>query len=567
MLLPTSAQSRQKFDAEKPESKYVNFTPRPYQIQALDALHDHICTKDTNPTVVIPTGGGKSLMIAWAIQRWITDSPWFRCVILAHRKELISQNAEEMLRLLGRDEFKLSERVGIFSAALKRRDWDASILFASIDSIANKSGEFAPFDVIMIDEAHRIPPAGEGRYRTFLQGCRRFNHSIRMVGWTATPYRMGCGPICHKDHILQEICYEAKVTDLIRDGFLSGLRSKVGSMMPNLEKVKRQSGGDYVLVSLSKATNRRDVVSRAVREAVDLICREKRQHIIFFCVDVSHCQAVSEELAKYGIYAPAVTSQTKIDKRTQVGEDFKNGVIHAICNVNVYTEGFNATCVDCIVLLRPTLSAGLFSQMVGRGLRLHSGKRDCLVLDFAGCIDEHGPVDLLGGRATIMAVCGECRESFSRAVKKCPQCGWEIPKVELARLEEAERERRMHGDKASTQSILSGMPSTHSVDGVSVSRHTKTGKPDSIVVRYRCGLEIYREWICLDHGGYAGAKAHGWWRNRFGPSSFLQGKNKATVDDALGNLFFESMLKEYTKTITVQRQGKFTEIIGYNQPA
>ena len=514
--------------------------PRPYQAEGLKRLNDHICTKDTNPCVVVPTGGGKSLMIAWSIEMWLRLCPWFRCVILAHRKELIVQNAEELLRVLHDDGFALEAgTVGIFSAALKRRDWDAQILFASIDSIYKKAGEFIPFDAIMVDEAHRIPPSGEGKYRTFLSECRKYNPEIRYIGWTATPYRMGCGPICHKDHLLQEVCYEAKVTDLINDGFLCGLRSKVGEVEIDTSNVKRNSGGDYVTVSLSKAVNKGDVVARAVREAVTLICREKRCHIVFFCVDVTHCHAVSAELSKYGIDAPAITGKTDAKVRTRVGEDFKSGKLHAVCNVNVYTEGFNATCVDCIVLLRPTLSAGLFSQMVGRGLRLHNGKRDCLVLDFAGCIDEHGPVDLLGGRETVMAICGQCRESFSRAVKKCPQCGWVIPPIEMERKEAVESEKRMHGENASTKSILSTAPSVHEVHDVFVGRHKKGGKPDSLLVRYLCGVEVFREWVCLDHEGYAGKR-----QCRLAVSA--------------------QYLRDWTKTISVKRNGKYKEVVGYN---
>ena len=111
--------------------------PRPYQQAALDALHRHICEKETNPCVVIPTGGGKSALIGWAIQRWKETCPWFRCIILAHRKELIEQNADELRGFLpGGD-------IGLFSAALDRRDYDSSILFASIDSVYRRAGEFA----------------------------------------------------------------------------------------------------------------------------------------------------------------------------------------------------------------------------------------------------------------------------------------------------------------------------------------------------------------------------------------------------------------------------------------
>lgn len=531
--------------------------PRPYQTEALAALRKHICEKESNPCVVIPTGGGKSALIAWAIQEWKKQCPWFRCVILAHRKELIEQNATELNTLYP------GSGAGIFSAALERRDYEASILYASIDSVYKRSGDFMPWDVIMVDEAHRIPFSGEGKYRTFINGSKRFNKKLRVIGWTATPFRMAGGQICHADHILNEVCYEVKVTELIKDGFLCPLRSKVGVTQPELKNVKRNSGGDYILKSLAEATNRQKIVSSAIAEAARIVQLESRKSVIFFCVDIEHCKRVSFELQRHGIHAPFVTGKTKQHNRDRIVRDFKSGKLKAVCNVNVYTEGFNAQRVDCIVLLRPTLSPGLFSQMVGRGLRIHPTISDCLVLDFAGCIEEHGPIDLLGGAPTVLAVCAECRESFSRAIKICPTCGWEIPKQELDRLNAVELQKRLHGTKASKRSILSDEPEIHKVDAVHVNRHLKEGSFDSLRVQYRCGLSMFREWICLDHPGQAGILAQMWWRKRFGQKNRNE---KITVNNALQDLFLTQGLFEWTKTITVKRNGKYWEVIDYNQP-
>ena len=519
------------------------------------ALHNHICTKKTNPCIVLPTGSGKSVVMASTIQMWREQSPWVRGCILAHRKELVVQNAEKLRASYGTSD------IGIFSAGLGKRDYDSPILFASIDSIYKKSGEFSPFDFLFIDEAHRIPPSGEGKYRTFIKGCQRFNQALRVIGWTATAFRMGCGPICHKDHILNEICYEAKITDLINDGYLCKLRSKVGTIQPELSGVRRNNKGDYITSSLSIATNRDSIIEGAIAEASRIIKEEKRSHVVFFCVDVEHCKKVSSALSRHGIHAPYITGKTRQHERDRIISDFRDGRIYAICNVNVLTEGFDAPLIDCIVLLRPTLSPGLFSQMVGRGLRICFSKHFCLVLDFANCIDEHGPLDLIGeGQQVVMAICSQCRESFSRAIRSCPSCGWEIPKQEIERIEEVERERRMHSDKASGKSILSDEPQVLKVDTVYVARHVKPGSPDSLRVQYRCGAGMYREWICLDHEGFAGTKAKKWWRGRVGDSS------RVTVNDALNNMFLSQSILEYTKTITVKKIGKYYEIIAYNQP-
>lgn len=531
----------------------MSFTLRNYQTEAIDALHKHVCEKQTNPCIVLPTGSGKSVVMAAMIKKWREDSPWLRGCVLAHRKELVVQNAEKLEAMLG-------SSVGVFAAGLGRRDYDAQILFASIDSIFKRSGEFQPFDFLFVDEAHRIPPSGEGKYRTFIKGCKRFNAHLRVAGWTATPYRMGCGAICHKDHILNEVCYEAGITNLIAQGYLCNLRSKVGEATPDLSEVRRNSGGDYVVKSLAEATGRTGLVEGAIRQALEIMSRERRKTAVFFCVDIKHCNKVSAELLRHGVNAPCLTGKTRTDSRDRIIADFKSGRLNAVCNVNVLTEGFDAPHIDCIVLLRPTLSAGLFSQMVGRGLRPHDSKEFCLVLDFAGCIDEHGPLDMLTGPKVVMATCGECRESFSRAVRKCPICGWEIPKIELEAMNELERERRMHGDKASKKSILSGEPETYHVNTIKVARHVKIGSPDSLKVQFRCGLTTFSLWLCLDHDGFAGRKAKDWMKKHTGDSKTL------TVDEALGDMFLTQKLSDSIRTVTIRRTGKYNEVVDTNQP-
>lgn len=535
-----------------PQPKTTTITPRPYQVEALAALDAHMRERETNPCVVIPTGGGKSILMAWAIQQWKADYPPFRCCILAHRKELVEQNASELISIWpGID-------VGINSAALGQRAVDSSIIYASIDSVYQKWGNFPKFDVVIVDEAHRIPARGEGKYRQFIQGCQKSNKNLKVIGFTATPFRMGCGPICHKDHILNEICYSANVVNLIADGYLCKLRSKVGDVQADMSQVMRNSGGDYITNSLSEAVNKSGVVQGAIRSAMQIIQQENRKSIVFFCVDLKHCHEVTIELHKYGMRVPMVTGKTSVQERTRIAEAFKQGRIHAITNVNVFTEGFNAKRIDCIVLLRPTLSAGLYMQMVGRGLRVHPSKTDCLVLDYAHCIETHGPIDCIESGTVAVITCGECGDVFSRAVGACPHCGWVIPKREVERHEAEERERRMHETEASKRSILSSEPEVYTVDAVTVQRHRKEGKPDSLRVQYRCGLQMFREWVCLDHEGYPGESARKWWTRRFGSNG-----QAPTVGAAMADMFLAESIKNVTDKIIIKKNGKFTEIIGH----
>lgn len=527
-------------------------TLRPYQLEALDALDAHLVSREDNPCVVLPTGSGKSLVMAEAIRRWHEGYPQFRVIVLAHRKELVNQNANEFLDLgTGQD-------IGIFSAGLGRKDTEHSITFAGIDSVFKRAGEFTPFDVIIVDEAHRIPAKGEGKYREFIRVARLQNPLLRVIGFTATPFRMGCGPICHKNHILNHIVYEANVGVLISQGYLCMLRSKVGAETPDMAGVTRNSGGDYITSSLAKAVGG-GLVERAVASAVGHIRREERRSVVWFCVDVEHCHQVEAELARHGIFAGVVTGSTSATERDRIVKQFQSRQITHVVNCNVFTEGFNVKHVDCIVLLRPTLSKGLYAQMVGRGLRLHPDKKDCLILDYAHCIDTHGPIDCLVAGDAKLEVCADCREVFSRAIRICPRCGWEIPKQEIERREREEAERRMHEARAAQAEILGRTPEDLEVDDVFVDLHRKDGAPDSLRVSYRCGLTVVREWVCLDHPGFAGQKARQWWARRFGDAAATD----VTVQSALQNLFLSQYLKAMTESITVVRPGRYHEIVSH----
>jgi len=180
-------------------------------------------------------------------------------------------------------------------------------------------------------------------------------------------------------------------------------------------------------------------------------------------------------------------------------------------------------------------------------------------LDYAHCIETHGPIDCMDGGDVRLADCVECGDTFSRAVRSCPNCGWTIPKQEIERAEAAEREKRMHEREAAQRAILGSEPEEVRVDAVRMHRHRKPGKPDSIRVEYRCGISTVREWVCLEHGGFAEKKARQWWASRFGRDD----AKTITVDKALSNLFAAQLVNAVTDTITVVRRGKHPEIVGY----
>ena len=373
----------------------VHMTLRPYQEAAVAAVYHHLRTFNDNPCVVLPTGTGKSLVLGRIAADAVTL--WNGCVlILAHVKELLEQNAEKTRRICPGIE------IGLYSAGLNRRDTHTPVLVAGIQSVYQRACELGPFDLIIIDEAHLVPAEGEGMYRTFFEDARVVNPNVRAIGLTATPYRLKGGEICRPENILNRVCYEAGLREMIVQGYLCNLRSRGGRAKADLSSV-RVRGGEFVASEMEVAMDQHGLVRSACGEIVELT--RDRKSILIFTAGVAHCKHVAAEITRISkIECGIVTAETPAPERAEIiarfkGETVADGLFDSkpplkyLANVNVLTTGFDATNVDCIVLLRPTMSTGLYVQMIGRGTRLHPGKEDCLVLDYGGNVLRHGPVD------------------------------------------------------------------------------------------------------------------------------------------------------------------------------
>jgi DNA repair protein RadD len=497
---------------------------RDYQERALAALYAHLREKDTNPCVVIPTGGGKTPFMAQvckdAVAKWSG-----RVLILAHRRELLQQSYEK-LGLICPD-----VEAGVYSAGLNRRNTDQDIIVAGIQSVFRRACTLGKFDLIMIDEAHRIPPDGEGMYREFLAEQKVINPFVRLIGLTATPYRMGTGPICAPENLLHEVCYEVGVKELIVDGWLCRLISKTAKpeSIADTSDVHTR-GGEFIESELQDAfCQDGGKVKRAVGELLEYAKETNRKKALVFTCGVTHARMVLAELAAQGVPGEQITyvdGETPSAVRHTALESFKDGSspVRFMVNINVLTEGFDAPNIDLIALMRATKSPGLYYQMVGRGLRTLEGKPDCLVLDFGENILRHGPIDKVrpkkdptdGTGEAPCKVCPSCQSVVPAAVSVCPDCGHVFPPKEDAR----------HEPKASTESVLSmNAPTTdwYPVERVSYFAHEKRnappGHPKTLRVDYRISFyETFSEWVCVEHpvGSFPRQKAELWWRHRAG---------------------------------------------------
>ena len=526
---------------------------RQYQADAISALWNHIQTRPDNPCIVIPTGGGKSVILSKITMDVVAWKG--RIIILSHVKELIQQVAEHIAEASPELQF------GIYSAGLKSRDLGYPVTIAGIQSVYDKAEDVGHVDVIAIDEAHRIPTDGEGMYRTFIDGVKKVNPNVRLIGLTATPFRLQSGMICEPGNILNKVCYEAHVRRLIVDGFLSTLKSKTTVEKFDVSQVAIR-GGEFVQSELQAALM---ADAEKVASACLEICSktQDRKSVIVFCAGIDHARQVANFIREYEVgEVREVYGDTPAEERARSIRDFREGRVRYLVNVDVLTTGFDAPGVDAVAILRSTMSPGLWCQMVGRGLRKAPGKSDgCLVLDFGGNLMRHGPIDRLliteqtqeRAKSKVPPVlwkeCPTCLEVAPRSAGVCLDCGYKFP-VESSR-------KVGHDGKTSDKEVLSG---PEDVKDVEYSLHLKMkdgAESKTLRVDYHIGyMYPVSEWVCFEHKiGFARQKAVTWWRQRSDkpvPSSIAEALEIIHADG----------IKE-PKQITLKSEGKYWRIDQY----
>lgn len=530
---------------------------RAYQDAAINSVYAHLRAREDNPCIVIPTGGGKTPVIATLCRDAVTK--WGgRVLVLAHVKELLQQAADALAAICP------EIRPGVYSAGLRARDTDNPVIVAGIQSVYRRACDLGRFDLVLIDEAHLIPPDGEGMYRTFLVDAKRVNPNVRLIGLTATPFRMKSGTIADPENLLNAVCYEVGVKELIRDGYLSPLISKAGHEPVNTADLHIRAG-EFVASETQALMDTDALVQAACNEILSYTYN--RTSCLIFAAGVTHADHIARTLRKFTPSVATVCGDTMATVRAEILDDFKRGKLRYLVNVNVLTTGFDAPNIDCIAILRPTNSPGLYYQMVGRGFRLCDGKADCLILDYGGNILRHGPVDAIrardlrkgngNGGSAPAKTCPKCNSVIATGYSICPDCGYEFPAPETK-----------HDPLASTAGVLSDGKTTvddEDVMDVFYSIHTKKGAdttdPKTLRVEYQIALNYFvSEWVCPEHTGFARAKFDRWWRERCAipaPDNAAECFNLAES----GALAKPSKIRVRTKA-----GSKFPDVTGYELP-
>ncbi len=539
--------------------------PRPFQQKAIDSIFEYFESKDGNPLVVAPTGSGKSVIIALFAKTALAAWPHTRVIVLSHVKELLQQNFEKLLACWK------GAPAGLYSVGLGMRQVGHAITIAGIQSVYKKAHLFGWIDLIIIDEAHLLSHNDDTMYRGFITALQSINPKLKIIGLTATPYRLKGGPlIAGEGALFTDICFEIGIAELVAQGYLSPLISKISQYQGDLTNVKEQ-GGEYVAADIAVAMDKEELTEHALDEVQTFA--GDRKHAIYFCSGVNHAWHVGQALNIRGIRAECVTADTPKERRADYLAAFKAGKIGAITNCDVLTTGFDAPNVNLIVMLRPTKSPGLYVQMLGRGMRIAPGKKDCMVLDFAGNIETHGPIDAITpppppaakrkAGITIVGtkICPECRSVTASWARVCIDCGYEYAIADEVK----------HSATATDAPVMSPegapLPTTHEVAKVNYNIHYKPEKPPTLKVTYTTTYgRSFSEWVCIEHQGFARMKAERWWLARaehgIGSVEFFTG---AAVPTSIKEAYLVAdKLKKPRKIIIAPRgENKYEEILSY----
>ena len=495
---------------------------------------------DNHPLVAMPTGSGKTVVLADIILKAIARWPTTNVLVLSHVREILMQDYDSIKFHTGID-------VGIYSVGLKKRE-RKQVTVAGIQSVFRIPKHFSEYKFIIIDECHLIPPGKNTMYRKFFAGLEH----PRYFGLTATPFRLGVGYIYGEEgSIFNDLIYDMtskdKFNQLIKDGYLCNLKTSCTEMELDTDGI-RTVAGDFDKKMLSQKVDKDSITKMAIQEIIAKGASYKKW--LVFAIDIEHAENIAEELGQNGIPTMVIHSKMDFDRDVVINH-YKSGTFRAIVNVNVLTTGFDDSEIDLIALLRPTKSPVIHIQTIGRGLRPAPGKDHCLILDFAGNTERLGPINDIvpkkkgKGVATgepITKRCPACDTIHHPTKKICEFCGHKFQFKTLLK------------GTAQEVDVLRGKDKVWlKVSDINYLLHNKKHSPSMVKVVYTCGLRTYNEYVCIEHKGYAGHMAQHW----------LTFRGLPDMTSALGVVHNSHMLKTPNR-IMIDKTGKYPRVKEYS---
>ena len=465
----------------------MQVTLRDYQTDAVAALSVHL-DRGLNPLCVLPTGSGKSLVIAGLIAKRKQ-----RALVLSHVSELLDQDAKALRRL------DPSITMSFFAAGLGEKNAGAQVVFGSVQSVYRNLDRFKKSrPLVIVDEAHLCPRSGDAMY------AQVFDHfqEARRSGFTATALRVDSGSLIDGDDAwFNSVAHKVEVAELIEKGWLLPLSGVIAEQQANLESVGTRNG-DFIQGEMQQAVS----ASLSLPEVVARTCElaAKRKSWLVFACGVDHAHDIEGAFLQHGIDAEVVIGATDDDVRSKRVERFRTGELRCLINVGVLTTGFDAPGLDCIVSMRPTKSPVLWQQMLGRGMRIAQGKKNCLLLDFVGNLER------LGGAGCVIDITDQRLPTDLREKEK-----------RLIARKMAKRKLPVYFDASGRDPMMSGDSFDAEVKGLRfflADSRTYPGKR-LIVGQYTLQDQFARSfkasfYLCVEYSGFPWVKACEWFGRR-----------------------------------------------------
>lgn len=484
--------------------------PRWYQEEAINSIYHYFMNGGKgNPIIALPTASGKSIIPAVFIERVLHRWPNQRFLLITHIKELIKQNAKKMLAVWE------NAPLGIHSAGLKKRDTISPIIFGGIQSMIKMAEAFGHRDLIFIDECHLVSQDESSYYLRFIAILKNINPNLKVIGLTATKYRMGQGMLTDNG-LFTDIIYDMTSLEsfnrLLAEGYLCPLVPKRTNIQLDTSNVEMQKG-EFIQSQLQHEVDKAEITWKALQETV--YYGQNRKSWLIFASGIEHSNHIAEMLNRLGVECVSVHSKQKPEYNDAALDAHKNLELKAIVSYSKLTTGLDHEAVDLIDDLRPTMSVVLHIQKYGRGMRPYHTKTNCLVLDHAGNIPRLGCVNdpmvphKKGDKEGTVPIklCENCGVYHHIKAVKCDNCGHPFQfEVKIK-------------SKADTRELIAeynqAIPEieTFNVSKVIYGRKQKEGKSPYIVATYFCGMEVFKEFVFPENHRYP-KDYYDWWRMR-----------------------------------------------------
>lgn len=545
---------------------------RDYQTRTLDTVWETLQVK-SNVLITAPCSAGKTILFSKIIQRLLKENPDFRALILVDREILVTQSADKLRTVAP----ELALDIGIVcSSVSSKKETGCRVTVASRQTLINQLNDFPPVQLIICDEVHLLAtPHSDNpvpdQYAEIISRLREYNEHVRLIGCTASPYRLGSngGYIYgnrNKDTALPYFDdVDAKITtlELLAGGYISPLvgMASIGETFAEDLSNCNMVAGEYNLGQIS------DMMCKPVHIQTCVDAWQKyasdRKKTLVFCTSIEHAERVAESFNAAGVSSCAIHSKlSPVDSMARM-EALEHGTMQVFTSVAKLTTGMDVSDIDCIVMARPTKSTALYQQCLGRGQRLAPEKENCLVIDLTGCTTDFGtdmdnlrvpvPSSSEGGEAPKKICPGNnqdgsvCGQAVHASLRYCPYCGFMFPVTEAM-------ETKLGTMKKVTFNEIP-KPEPYDVTYVNYEVHlSKKTDKELIKVTYECGhYSKFNEWVCLPdyYSGFAVDKARGWWEHR------TDEPFPVTVDEFM---FLKDELME-PKKIMVIMEGKWGRVV------